>query len=75
MPLFEVHYSFLNVSEQFSFHVSNHFLESKAQQTKAWLLSVVTVDDFHCLSNGAKTHVLMFWISRANSVSVRYISL
>ena len=37
----------------------------KAQQTKG--LAVVlcyTVDGFDCLSNGAKIHVLMFWIFR-----------
>ena len=67
MPAFEVHSSFLvNVSEQFSFHVSKHFWVSKAQQTRVWLLSIVIVDEFHCLNNGAKTHtcLLMFWISR-----------
>ena len=30
---------------------------SKAQQTRVWLLSIVIVDKFHCLNNGAKTHV------------------
>ena len=35
----------------------------KAQQTKG-LLSYVIVDGFHCLSNGAKIHALMFWIFR-----------
>ena len=37
----------------------------KAQQTKG--LAVVLcyiVDGFNCLSNGAKIHVLMFWIFR-----------
>ena len=54
---FEVNSSFLDVSEQFSFHVSKHFWVSKAQKTRVWLLSVVIVDEFHCLNNGAKTHV------------------
>ena len=30
----------------------------KAQQTRVLLLSYVIVDEFHCLSNGAKIHVL-----------------
>ena len=29
-----------------------------------WLLSIVIVDEFYCLSNGAKKCVLMFWIFR-----------
>ena len=34
----------------------------KLNRQKVWLLSYVIVDGFHCLSNGAKIHVLMFWI-------------
>ena len=52
--LYEVNSSFLDVSEQFSFYVSKHFRVSKAQQTRVWLLSIVIVDEFHCLNNGAK---------------------
>ena len=37
---------------------------SKAQHTGVWLLSIVLADVFHCLNNGAKTRVLVFWISR-----------
>ena len=46
---------FFEVSEQFSFHVSNNFRVSKAQQTRVWLLSIVMADLFYCLNNG--THV------------------
>ena len=52
--LFEVNSSVLDVSEQFSFHVSKHFWVSKVQQTRVWLLSIVIVDEFDCLNNGAK---------------------
>ena len=52
--LFEVNSSFLDVSEQFSFHVSKHFSVSKAQQTRVSPLSIVIVDEFHCLNNGPK---------------------
>ena len=48
---------FFEVSEQFSFHVSKDFCVSKAQQTRAWLLSIVIADVFDCLNNGAKPHV------------------
>ena len=34
--LFEVNFSFLDVSEQLSFDVSKHFRVSKAQRTKVW---------------------------------------
>ena len=34
----------------------------KLNRQKVWLLSYVIVDGFHCLSNGAEIHVLMFWI-------------
>ena len=57
MTFFKVDSSFLNVSERVSFHVSKHFLVSKAQQTRVWLLSIVIVDEFHCLNNGVKTQV------------------
>ena len=48
--LFEVNSSFLDVSEQ----SSKHFRVSKAQQTRVWPLSIVIVDEFHCLNNGPK---------------------
>ena len=71
--LFEVNSSFLDVSEQFSFHVSKHFWVSKAQQTRVWLLPIV-VDEFRCLNNGAKTHVFWcFGFSGTRFVSVRHI--
>ena len=44
--LFEVNSSFLDVSK--------HSRMSKAQQTKVWPLSIVVVDEFHCLNNGPK---------------------
>ena len=34
----------------------------KLNRQKVWLLSYVIVDEFHCLSNGAKIHVLMFCV-------------
>ena len=52
--LFEVNSSFLDVSEQLSFHVSKHFSVSKAQQIRVYPLSIVIADEFHCLSNGPK---------------------
>ena len=51
--LFEVTSSFLDVSEQFSFHVSN-ISECLKQQTRIWPLFIVIVDEFHCLTNGPK---------------------
>ena len=55
---FEVNSSFLDVSEQLSFHVSKHFGVSKAQHTWVWPLSIVIVDEFHCLNNGPKVKSL-----------------
>ena len=52
--LFEVNSSFLDVSEQFFFHLSKHFPMSKAEKTRVWPLSIVIVDEFHCLNNGPK---------------------
>ena len=51
---FEVNSTFLDVSEQFPFHVSKDFRVCKAQQTRVWLLSIAIVDKFHCLNNGPK---------------------
>ena len=61
--LFEVNSSFPDVSEQLSFHVSKHFRVSKAQQTRVWPLSIVIVDEFHCLNNGPKHMYFDIWIS------------